>query len=517
MNKFILLNNRKSYNFESNFNDVYNTNDIIFIAKYISLILLIISFFSYKSNKLYLNTNDQNEFNYTMKNNSLYSLSKYPQISILLYNIEYETKLLNLINNLMNQSLKDIQILFLWKNKTNLQDYNKIKNISLIDKRISIFDYYTSLEESIFNLMNKIKGKFTLLVNKIINFDENKLEKFYNETKGKINNVFEFQSENENLYLIKTKLLSDLLDSGKFIFNYMELVNKIKSLSLPNLNYISIAFCPNNIYTPLTYVSMISILKNKLSTTFISFYLIIPKDYKSKNKDFLCSLFDQFDYFNITFLTMDNRYKKAYVSRRMSKQTYYRFSLGELLPNLDKIIYLDSDVVVYKDLTNLYNLNFNGKFVLGQVTGSNRSKKTGVYNINNGILLFNLYNMRKFKIEEKALKIIKKGKHFFYHDQTLMNDYFKNYIGIFQLEYHIRNWATIKNILTFNKRTGKIYDNDVFYFSSKYPSIRHFLGKSKPIKCERGHIEDWWFFARQSKFYVSKSRDSEKIFNFSFT
>ena len=517
MNKFILLNNRKSYNFESNFNDVYNTNDIIFIVKYISLILLIISFFSYKSNKLYLNTNDQNEFNYTMKNNSLYSLSKYPQISILLYNIEYETKLLNLINNLMNQSLKDIQILFLWKNKTNLQDYNKIKNISLIDKRISIFDYYTSLEESIFNLMNKIKGKFTLLVNKIINFDENKLEKFYNDTKGKINNVFEFQSENENLYLIKTKLLSDLLDSGKFIFNYMELVNKIKSLSLPNLNYISIAFCPNNIYTPLTYVSMISILKNKLSTTFISFYLIIPKDYKSKNKDFLCSLFDQFDYFNITFLTMDNRYKKAYVSRRMSKQTYYRFSLGELLPNLDKIIYLDSDVVVYKDLTNLYNLNFNGKFVLGQVTGSNRSKKTGVYNINNGILLFNLYNMRKFKIEEKALKIIKKGKHFFYHDQTLMNDYFKNYIGIFQLEYHIRNWVTIKNILTFNKRTGKIYDNDVFYFSSKYPSIRHFLGKSKPIKCERGHIEDWWFFARQSKFYVSKSRDSEKIFNFSFT
>ena len=517
MNKLILLNNRKSYNFESNFNDVYNTNDIIFIVKYISLILLIISFFSYKSNKLYLNTNDQNEFNYTMKNNSLYSLSKYPQISILLYNIEYETKLLNLINNLMNQSLKDIQILFLWKNKTNLQDYNKIKNISLIDKRISIFDYYTSLEESIFNLMNKIKGKFTLLVNKIINFDENKLEKFYNETKGKINNVFEFQSENENLYLIKTKLLSDLLDSGKFIFNYMELVNKIKSLSLPNLNYISIAFCPNNIYTPLTYVSMISILKNKLSTTFISFYLIIPKDYKSKNKDFLCSLFDQFDYFNITFLTMDNRYKKAYVSRRMSKQTYYRFSLGELLPNLDKIIYLDSDVVVYKDLTNLYNLNFNGKFVLGQVTGSNRSKKTGVYNINNGILLFNLYNMRKFKIEEKALKIIKKGKHFFYHDQTLMNDYFKNYIGIFQLEYHIRNWATIKNILTFNKRTGKIYDNDVFYFSSKYPSIRHFLGKSKPIKCERGHIEDWWFFARQSKFYVNKSRDSEKIFNFSFT
>ena len=178
----------------------------------------------------------------------------------------------------------------------------------------------------------------------------------------------------------------------------------------------------------------------------------------------------------------------------MSKQTYYRFSLGELLPNLNKIIYLDSDVIVYKDLSNLYNLNFN-----------------------NGILVFNLYNMRKFKIEEKAIEIIKKGKHFFYHDQTLMNDYFKNYIGIFQIEYHIRNWRSIKNIKKFNRGSGHVYDDDVFYFSSKYPSIRHFLGSSKPTKKDIGHTEDWWYFARLSKFYVTKSHESEKIFNFTFT
>ena len=174
-------------------------------------------------------------------------------------------------------------------------------------------------------------------------------------------------------------------------------------------------------------------------------------------------------------------------------------------------------MIVYKDLSNLYNLNFNGKFVLGQVTGNNRNKRTGVYRINNGILVFNLYNMRKFKIEEKAIQIIKKGKHFFYHDQTLMNDYFKNYIGIFQIEYHIRNWRSIENIKKFNKGSGHVYDDDVFYFSSKYPSIRHFLGSSKPTKKDTGHTEDWWYFARLSKFYVTKSHESEKIFNFNFT
>ena len=517
MNKFILLNNKKLYNFQSNFIDADKDDKTTFIIKYILLMLLIISFFSYKPITLYLNTYEQNELNYTMKNHSLYYLSRYPQISLLLFNIEEDVQLLNSTNNFMNQSLNDIQILFLWKNKTNLQNYNSIKKISLSDKRISITEYFTTIEENIFSLMNKIKGKFTLFINKLFDFDEFQLERFYNETKGKVNNIFEFQVKNETLFLIKTKILFDLLDNGNFVFNYNELINKIKSLAEPDLNFISVAFCPNNLYTPLTYVSMISILKTRLTTTYVSFYLIIPKDYKSKNIDFIYSLYDQFDYFNITIIKMDDRYKKAYVSRRMSKQTYYRFSLGELLPNLDKIIYLDSDVIVYKDLSNLYNLNFNGKFVLGQVTGGNNSKKTGVYRINNGILLFNLYNMRKFNIENQALKIIKKGKHFYYHDQTLMNDYFKNYIGIFQMEYHIRNWITIKNILQFNKGTGKIYDDDVFYFSTKYPSIRHFLGSSKPIRTERGHIEDWWFFARHSKYFVTKSHDSEKIFNFSFT
>ena len=71
------------------------------------------------------------------------------------------------------------------------------------------------------------------------------------------------------------------------------------------------------------------------------------------------SLYDQFDYFNITFIKIDNRYNNVFVSRRMTQETYYRFSLGELLPSLNKIIYLDSDVIVYKDLYNLYNSKFN--------------------------------------------------------------------------------------------------------------------------------------------------------------
>ena len=39
--------------------------------------------------------------------------------------------------------------------------------------------------------MNKIKGKFTLMIDKLITFGEDLLEKYYSLTKGKINNIFE--------------------------------------------------------------------------------------------------------------------------------------------------------------------------------------------------------------------------------------------------------------------------------------------------------------------------------------
>ena len=67
----------------------------------------------------------------------------------------------------------------------------------------------------------------------------------------------------------------------------------------PNLNYIHISYCLNDHYTPLVYVSMISILSFKEYYTYISFYLIIPQNFEKKNIDLLSSLYEQYDFFNI--------------------------------------------------------------------------------------------------------------------------------------------------------------------------------------------------------------------------
>ena len=174
---------------------------------------------------------------------------------------------------------------------------------------------------------------------------------------------------------------------------------------MPQLNYIPISFCPNNRYATLTYTSMISILSTKAFYTYIQFYIVIPKDFKKDNILLLESLYQQFEYFNITFIKMDNRFNKAFTSRYLTSHAYYRYSLGELIPNLDKIIYLDSDTICFKDLTNFYNLNFRGKVILGRLIKYYKGNKTDIFSINTGILLLNLKEMRKMKFEQKVLKI----------------------------------------------------------------------------------------------------------------
>ena len=459
-----------------------------------------------------------NDYGKIMSNHSLYKLYKYEQITLLISEINNckinEESLLKFIGSIKEQTLKEIQIIFILPNDAKNKKVNLIKKNIQKNNKIQIF-YRTENEElDNYYLMNLIKGKLILFLEQLFIFDKKELEDLFLQTNGKIDNIFECKTKNNSFYLIKTKIIRNLIDNGQIFNNSLNLINTIIFMPKPQLNYISIAICPNDNYVQLTYVSMISILSSKEEFTFISFYLIISKDFNAKNIDFLLSLYEQFDYFNITFVEMDDRYKNAFLSKWITIQTYFRFSLGELFPSLNRMLYLDCDVIVYKDLNRFYNLNFNGKMVLGQVTGSNRSEKTGIYHINSGILLFNLVQMRKMKIEEQVVNIIKKKEKFIWWDQTLMNKYFNKHIGIFPLEYHIRNWGSIKEIREWNKDAGSIYDNDYFYFAQKYPTIRHFLDGTKPMYSDKNHIEDWWFFARKSKYYRQKSFKFNDIFLF---
>ena len=489
----------------------------------ISIVLIIFIFLFFLFSLKFMRKNCfYNKYNYNyffneFGNYSLYNLFKYPQITILIPNFNEwnfnKNEIKNFIKSFENQSFKEIQILIYLN---NIED-NLLTNYSLTDDRIHILKLKKFYFENLENLVFNIKGKYTIIMDEYINFEKDDLKKFYFYTRGKINNIFKFKKKNsKDVYLIKSKILRDIIDTRKTVHNINELLNYIISIPEPKLNYISIAFCIDNYYSSLAYTAMSSILNSKDINTYISFYIIISKIYTQNNIYFLESLYEEYDLFNITFIKMDNRYDKAYINRYLTKQTYYRCSLGEIIPYLNRIIYLDPDIVVYKDLTNLYNMNFNGKIILGQLSCINKSKKTGIYNINMGVLLLNLKKMRKIKMEKKVLSIINKGYKSDYHDQYLINHYFSKYIGNLPPEYNTRPFKNYEDIINYNNRSGNLYDTDYLYYSWKYPAIRHYLGHSKPTNYKATNIDDWWFFARKSKYFNKRTNNLSNIFNFTY-
>ena len=90
---------------------------------------------------------------------------------------------------------------------------------------------------------------------------------------------------------------------------------------------------------------------------------------------------------------------------------FYRIDLQNLLPNEKKILFLDGDTLIYKDLNKIYNYNIFNKFFIGMIEISNFKKeykgKTFDNFINTGVLLCNLEELRKGNIYEKYLHFYK--------------------------------------------------------------------------------------------------------------
>ena len=56
--------------------------------------------------------------------------------------------------------------------------------------------------------------------------------------------------------------------------------------------------------------------------------------------------------------------ENAPVLKRITKETYYRLLMMDYLPqNVDRILYIDPDTVVLRDISPLYNIDFKGRTI----------------------------------------------------------------------------------------------------------------------------------------------------------
>lgn len=136
---------------------------------------------------------------------------------------------------------------------------------------------------------------------------------------------------------------------------------------------------------------------------------------------------------------------KLYTRDYYSKTTYFRLFLPNLYPQYDKVLYLDSDIVILDDIAKLYSIDMGDNLVaaapddviqFNEVFQTYAEKVVGVASYKNyfnaGILLMNLDQMRRFKFQEKFIYSLDRITFAVAQDQDYLNRLCKGRVKLFE-------------------------------------------------------------------------------------
>jgi len=248
---------------------------------------------------------------------------------------------------------------------------------------------------------------------------------------------------------------------------------------------IHVALAADEAYLKYLAVTLCSILKHLSSEAELCVYVIgsgLSEDSKQKIKKL-----ERIRKFDLNYVDVGlEEYSefKIYGAPHISSATYVRFKLPDLLSHLDKCLYLDCDILVRTDISQLWNIDI-GTDLFGAVEepSENFAARNQRVNIpsdkayfNSGVLLMNLARLREIGFESKAFKFLADNGGQKYGDQDVLNALFYNDWFALPLKWNV---ITLSYAL---KELGdyRYYREDEVKSSLSDPAIAHFTQAKKP-------------------------------------
>ena len=314
--------------------------------------------------------------------------------------------------------------------------------------------------------------------------------------------------------MIKKKEFSDKLliknvkeniNSNKSNINQSLLINKTEI-------HISMSLDNNGIYP--TLVSMTSALENNDNTkNILVYYLLLSYDFNVTNLEIFESLKYHYD-FKIKYFFIPNIFTDM-DKWRESDTIYYKLLIPLMFPELEKMIFLDGDTLIFKDISEMYNLPFNGNYVLGYPFHTPYIiDKLGInskYYINGRVILLNIPEIRKYNKDIELLKYTAdNNKKVLFLEQDTLNYVFYGKIGFLPLKYGIYLYGNftsyMENLrisLNLTELKNAIDDPSIVHFCCCNPKIWN-----KTTEHERGfnHIckkyqKKFYYYANKTDYY----------------
>lgn len=216
------------------------------------------------------------------------------------------------------------------------------------------------------------------------------------------------------------------------------------------------------------------------------YHVYIVQESPLKTGDQLQTFFDQYDMDYHPIVIDKHDFSKAPVSKRYPKSIYFRLLAHEYLPtNLDKILYLDADILCLNDMTPFYQTDLSGYLYAASMHADALNLTSTVNKIrldtdldnyyNSGVLLMNLALIREKVHPSDIFKFIEEYKNFLLlPDQDVLNKLYGDDIMPVPDNYYnydVRKDLTYQIVSDGEYSPSWVAKNTVFL---------HYCGKNKP-------------------------------------
>ena len=272
-------------------------------------------------------------------------------------------------------------------------------------------------------------------------------------------------------------------------------------------NKVNLCFLADDNYVMQTVVTINSIFLNKNDDTLYDIYVILNNGSEENIKKIKEMENSSFKINIIKIDKMKELFKFDIEEISASPTAICKFYIPEILSDLDRVLYMDGDIIVTNDLLELYNIDIGDNYVgavkdtCGLSRSLNKLFKKNVFYFNSGVMIMNLKKMRENNISDSLMDYRINGYNYMM-DQDSLNYVLKDKVMELPFIYNtqlcciddVKRYDSNKQMSVLQEYFNLQYDVSKFEEIVNKAQILHYSGTLKPWNKANVAESDLWVY-----------------------
>ena len=281
---------------------------------------------------------------------------------------------------------------------------------------------------------------------------------------------------------------------------------------------VPVVLAANEKYVPILYTCLKSIIDHASPQNQYEFYIfhtdITPDSQRQIQSDL------QVDNRRITFVNVCSKVAgyRLQAKEHITTETFYRFLILDILEMYEKVVYLDCDMIIERDVAELYHTEMGNNLIaavrdpdfVGQYNGADPETKKYCDTVlklkdpyryfQAGVLVLNVKELQKVTSVQKLFEMSDTGI-YKYSDQDILNVICEDRVTYLDMSWNVLTdcngyrWHSVI-------QRGPHDLLDAYEEARKHPYIIHYAGFQKPwMQPKEDMAKRFWTAARTTPYY----------------